>query len=204
MAGIDKTYTDSYENYKMFKVWADSQSVKFFNGHVENIGDYVWQLEENDFQHGEIPIMNSQTWLDVYLLQHCKSQFVLDRLNEVYGESTIKDFKQHKLWTQPSNEYRPYRQIKIKCCESSNFPLHNHVYDGKMRWWVQSQNGYLYHEKSKTWVSPDSLYPSNTNTAHIKSIKGVVRHLRKQYLPKGISFRIIGRYVGEEYVAQIK
>lgn len=40
----------------------------------------------------------------------------------------------------------------------------------------------------------------NTNTAHIKSIKGVVRHLRKQYLPKGVTFNLIGRYVGEEYL----
>ena len=31
MAGIDKTYTDSYTDYKEFKDWADTQKLKFFD-----------------------------------------------------------------------------------------------------------------------------------------------------------------------------
>lgn len=47
-------------------------------------------------------------------------------------------------------------------------------------------------------------YPHNTNTAHISSVKGIIRHLRKQYLPTGLKFTLIGRYVGEEYEVTIK
>jgi hypothetical protein len=35
----------------------------------------------------------------------------------------------------------------------------------------------------------------DTNTAHITSIKALIRHLRKQYLPKGITFTLSGRYI---------
>ena len=30
--------------------------------------------------------MNTPTWLDIYLIQNCKSQFVLDRMKVVYGK----------------------------------------------------------------------------------------------------------------------
>lgn len=33
--------------------------------------------------------------------------------------------------------------------------------------------------------------------------KALVRHLRNQYLPKGVVFTISGRYVGEEYIAMV-
>jgi len=66
---------------------------------------------------------------------------------------------------------------------------------------VQCKDNFWYNSDTKTWVNVDSFYPSNTNTAHITSTKALVRHLRKQYLPKGITFTISGRYVGEEYVA---
>ena len=72
MAGIDKTYTNSYKDYKEFKEWADKQIIIFFNGHKECIGDWVWNYTEENFSNGEIPIMNTPTWLDIYLIQNCK------------------------------------------------------------------------------------------------------------------------------------
>ena len=32
MAGIDKTYTDSYADYREFKDWADGHHLTFFDG----------------------------------------------------------------------------------------------------------------------------------------------------------------------------
>ena len=49
MAAIDKSYTDSHKEYKEFKDWATSQTVTFFDGHKECVGDYVRNLEEKDF-----------------------------------------------------------------------------------------------------------------------------------------------------------
>ena len=64
MAAIDKTYTNSYQEYKEFKDWATTQTVTFFDGYKECVGDYVRNLEEKDFEYGEIPIMNTPTWLE--------------------------------------------------------------------------------------------------------------------------------------------
>jgi len=37
-----------------------------------------------------------------------------------------------------------------------------------------------------------------------KSIKGLIRKLRKSYLPAGIEFRLRGSYVGQDYIIRIK
>lgn len=203
MAGIDKTYTDSFKEYKEFKTWADNQVLMFFDGHKECIGDWVWNYEKEDFSNGEIPIMNTPTWLDIYLIQNCKSDFVLERMKSVYGEDSYKDFKLIDLTAKPPKEYQQNRKIKIKRYNRSNFPLHEKPYGGKTKWWLQCNDDFLYNDETKTWTSYDSHYPHNTNTAHITSIKALVRHLRKQYLPKGIVFTINGRYVGEEYLVQV-
>lgn len=203
MAGIDKTYTDSYEEYKEFKSWADSQVLTFFNGHKECIGQWVWNHEKDDFLNGEIPIMNTPTWLDIYLIQNCKSDFVLESMKNVYNEDSYKEFQTIDLTAKPSEEYQQNRRIKIKRYDRSEFPLHKKPYGGKTKWRLQCDDVFWYHDKTKTWTSYNSYYPHNTNTAHITSTKAVVRHLRKQYLPKGVVFKMFGRYIGETYLVQV-
>ena len=200
MAGIDKTYTDSYEDYKEFKNWADKQILTFFNGFRVRIGDWVWDYESEDFSNGEIPIMNTPTWLDIYLIQNCKSDFVLDRMKSVYDEESYKYFQTIDLTSPPSGDFKQNRKITIKNSKRTKFPLHKTPYGGKTKWWLQCNDNFGYCDETKIWSSCDNYYPRNTDTAHIKSIKGVVRHLRKQYLPKGITFSLSGRYVGEDYL----
>lgn len=151
----------------------------------------------------ELPIMNTPTWLDVYLIQNCKSEFVLNRMKEVYKDKTYQEFKTIDLTAAPPDDFKRNRKIRIKKTESTRFPIHNKPYDGKTSWWIQSNDNFTYCEETGVWSSYNNYYPYNTNTSIIKSMKGIVRHLRKQYLPKGISFRIIGRYQGEEYIASI-
>lgn len=202
MAGIDKTYTDSYEEYKEFKDWADSQVLEFFDGHKVCIGNRVWKYEKEDFSDGELPIMNTPTWLDIYLIQNCKSKFVLDRMKGVYGKEEYNKFKTVDLKAKPKG-FEQNRKIVIKRNKHTRFPLHNKPYSGTKKWWLQSNDGFWYNDETKRWVSRDMYYPHSTNTVHITSVKSLVRHLRKQYLPKGIKFTIMGRYVGEEYSVHI-
>lgn len=202
MAGIDKTYTDSYIEYKKFKTWADTQYLTFFNGYKVCIGNYVWIRDEIDFSHGEIPIMNTPTWIDIYLIQNCNIPFVLERMKDVYNDETYKEFSSVDLTAYPPNDFKQNRRIVIKNKNNTKFPLHSKPYGKKIAWWLQSNNKFGYHEESKTWTKR-GIYPSNTNTAHISSIKSLIRHLRKQYLPKGVSFTISGIYVGEEYLVCI-
>ena len=203
MAGIDKTYTDSYKEYKEFKDWADKQIVVFYDGYKKCVGDWVWNYEKSDFSNGEIPIMNTPTWLDIYLTQNCKSDFVLERIKSVYGEDSFEKFKTIDITERPPKEFQQNRKIKIKRYNRSKFTLHKKPYGGKTKWWLQCNDGFWYNDETKTWASEISYYPANTNTANITSIKAIVRHLRNQYLPKGISFTMFGRYIGEDYLVQI-
>lgn len=203
MASIDKTYTDSYEEYKQFKDWADKQVLTFYNGHNVCIGNYIWTLVKEDFLNGKMPIMNTATWLDVYLIQNCKSQFVLNRMKEVYGEDEYNKFKTIDLTARPSDDFQQNRKIIIRKTHRSKFPLHNKPYGKNAKWHLWCQENFWYDEDSKIWSTFDSFYPYNTNTADITSIKALVRHLRKQYLPKDITFIISGNYVGEDYLVYI-
>jgi hypothetical protein len=204
MAGIDKTYTNSYRDYKEFKEWANTQTVTFFNGYKEYIGNWVWDYKEEDFLNEEIPIMNTPTWLDIYLIQNCKSQFVLERMKTVYNKATYQKFTTVDLTTKPPKEFKQNRKITIKTNNKSKFPIHSKPYGSKTKWWLQCNGDFWYHDETRMWVNNNTYYPHNTDTALISSIKSVIRHLRKQYLPKGIVFTISGRYVGEEYSIYIQ
>lgn len=203
MASIDKTYTSSYVDYVEFKDWANKQIVTFFNGHKGCIGDYVWDYNEDDFSNGEIPIMNTPTWVDIYLIQNCNIGFIINRMKFAYGKS----FDELKANCDPfgiPDDYKQNRKIVIKCIAGrTKYPIHSAPYGGKMNWWLQCSD-WRFCTESLTWTSNDTNYPSGSNTAHVSSIKALVRLLRKQCLPKGLEFNLIGRYIGEDYLIKIK
>lgn len=203
MAGIDKTYTTSYVEYKKLKDWADKQIVTFFDGYTQCIGDYVWSYDKNTFDGREIPVMNTPEWLDMYLIQKCKLEFVLSRMKDVYAEDSYNKAKFVDFKKIPEN-YKKNRKVKItKTIGITKYPIHNKPYGGYRSWWIQCKDDFNYNDNTKVWSSWDTYYPTYSNTSHIKSLKGVVRHFRKQYLPEGVVFTISGRYVGEEYTATI-
>lgn len=204
MAGIDKTYTDSYLEYKEFKDWVDTQYLTFYNGHKVRIGDYVYDRDEDDFDGREVPIMNTPSWIDVYLIQNCKSKFVLDRLKDVYNKDTYNEFLSVDLAGRPPSSFQQNRKVKIVPNDKTRYPIHDKPFSKNKTWWVQSYNEFWYNSETKTWARIEDYYPTDTNTAYFKSIKALVRHLRKQYLPSGIKFIVMGRFTGEEYDVVIK
>lgn len=206
MAGIYKIYTDSYKDYIEFKTWADKQKLTFFDGFTVCIGESVCDLKEEYFSDGEIPIMNTSTWMDIYLIQNCKSKFVLDRMKVVYGNDIFKKYQTFDLTAKPNDDFKQNRKIIIKPAENCKFPFKKKMFRksiSKNKWFVQCDAKFWYNDETKRWISRDTPYPHNTNTAYISSTKALIRHLRKQYLPKGITFSINGRYVGERYIALI-
>lgn len=202
MAGIDKTYTDSYKDYKEFKDWANKQIVTFFDGHQVCIGNWVYYYEESDFDGSELPIMNTPFWLDAYLVQHCKIPFVLENMYGVYDDKTIEEYLSRDF-TQIPKSYKRKRKIIVENIEDrTKFPKHDKPYKDGFKWWVQNNEDLWYNENTKQWARL-GFYPTNTNTAHVGSIRGIKRHLRSSYLPPNASFTISGRYVGETYRVRV-
>lgn len=197
MAGIDKTYTDNYQEYREFKDWADDQVITFFNGHKECIGDWVYSLEEGDFTGLEIPIMNTPTWVDAYLIQNCPFEFVQDRMRGVYG--TYYDVLKAAAFDLPP-DYKQNRKVTIHRMKGG-YPVCRKPFRCK-KWWLQGSKFY-YDDSTNTWVSDAVLYPSNTDTAFVGSLKALVRHLRKQYLPAGAVFTLSGRFLPDRYIVKI-
>ena len=123
-------------------------------------------------------------------------------MKEVYDEKSYKEFQSIDLTANPPQEFQQNRKISIVKTHETKYALHSKAYNG-YKWLLQcNDDSFWYNDNTKVWANWN-YYPHNTNTADLTSIKAVVRHLRKQYLPKGITFRLIGRYVGEEYLIRI-
>lgn len=197
MAGIDKTYTDSWKEYSEFVEWARGKQILFLNKYKISISEYIYDLEEEDFTQ-ERPIMNTPTWLDTYLIQNCPCEFVQNRMKQVYGKSYDK-LLNCKFPTEINPEYKQNRKIVIRRTNRTKFPIHNKVFGGKWKWWIQCDSSWNYNEEWNLWANRDSLIPTYSNTMHSKTLKSAIRNLRKQYLPAGLKFLLSGRYIGEEY-----
>ena len=209
MASIDKTYTNSYAEYISLVEWANGKTVTFFDGLKKEIPPYIRKYNESDFNGNHLPIMNTPTWMDIYLIQNCKIQFVIDRMKEVYSAKTIFEYYNVDLSAPPPSEYKQNRKIVIKRNTQSKFKIHSKPYsfrNRKVLWNVTSIFWYFqYNSKSKKWINTELChYPTTTNMAHYTSIKAIIRALRKQYLPSGITFHMSGRYIGEDYTIYVR
>lgn len=211
MASIDKIYAN-FKEYQSLLDWAKGKEVTFFDGSSKKIEDYVYDhWDENDFKEVDRPVMNTPTWLDSYLIKHCPLSFVIERMKEVYDEEDYSMLEKLNLTAFPEGLQRG-RKVKIETHSRSRFPIHNVPFKSsrgkaksrKVKWWLQCDNrNYWYNDGTKVWTDY-KLYPANTNTSLHKSLKSLVRFLRKQYLPAGIEFIVSGRYVGEEYKIKVK
>lgn len=201
MASIDKTYTDSFKEYKELKDWAREKTIVFNKKQKVNVSDYIYDWEEEDFS-SECPVMNTPTSVDAFLIQKCPLKFVQDRLKGVYDRKTFKELKNLQFPILLPEDYKQDRKITIS---KSKAPLYNKGITSHGWWWLQSNNSkWMFDNKNKVWINRDLHLPNNTNTSHHKTVKSLVRFLRSQYLPSGLEFRLIGRYVGEEFTIKIK
>jgi hypothetical protein len=203
MAGIDKTYTSSWKEYKELVDWARGKTIDFKYGKKTvkmPISNAIYEWNEEDFTR-ERPVLNTATWEDKYLIENCPCQFVIDRLKQVYHRGYLDTIQYNVI----PEDFKTNRKISIVRGKDTRFPLSNKGLFSRGWWWVQADWGekLTYSKELDAWVIPDT-FPSNTNTMDAKTVKSIVRRLRKMYLPSGVTFRLIGRYVGEYYLIKVK
>ena len=102
MAAIDKTYVDSWEEYKEIRDWAIKTNVIYPNGDIgSKMINWVYfpYLTEGDFKEDkEYVLWNTSEIVDMFLYKHCPFELVQERLKEQYSDLSYLD-------REPINEH---------------------------------------------------------------------------------------------------
>lgn len=186
MSSIDKTYTDSYKDYAEFVEWSRDKTVVFWTGLQERVSSYIYHYDDIKT---EVPIMNSPLWLDAFLLKHCPVKFVTDRIREVYSVLP------YNFSFDKPDDCKQNRRVKI-------IPLTTKtVYNRPVEGYYRLESEYMtYNDVVKAWTKINT-HPCTFPFSKHKTIKSLVRFLRKQYLPV-TEFELNSRY-GEKYLVKI-
>ena len=218
MASIDKTYTNSWEDYCSLVEWCKGKSFALKNGDIIRPSNYIYKWDEENFDgKKELPIWNTPTYLDIWLIRNCPLAFIQDRLKEQYGGGWSKEaFTSHNdedMYHQILNYTSPYDTYKRIGSHrfSIKYKINNKFKDDDLTWWIDIlELGWWYNEKHNAWYHDDEALPISSNVAHFNgniSKRKLARIIKKWNLPKGTKIRFRGdykRYIQKEFVATIK
>lgn len=211
MAAIDKTYVSTYEDWKRVVDWARTAEFTCPNGTKLKVINHCYypdmseaEVKEWLCEQREVPVMNTSYSMDYYLIKYCPLDIVQNQLRQMYGEQydNIKNGKSRfdtftrkrkigtkvvlKKWKKHTNQ----NYVSGRCFWVS--AMHN----GELLWWSDAINRFI-------WT--DELGIRNSSQfLGCKSIKALIRRLRKMELPKGAVVCATGRYVYEKWEFVIK
>lgn len=215
MAGIDKTYTNSYKDYIDLINWARKYTFTCPNGTIVDISKSIYNWTEEDFikatdEGYSLPIMNTSSSTDYFLIKCCPLQFVQDRMKDVYDD----EYDEIKNNISPYDTFSKEGKYGTHCklISSPKKPFRNNRPLNIKQWWVdiilpESFDGYLWYLVSyNKWVWPYELHGNTTDISsggwfekRFKTRKAIERHICKWKLPKGTIVQVCGKYINEEY-----
>lgn len=180
MAGIDKTYLTSYDDYKKVIDWCRDKSFKLSNGQVIYPSDFIyypditkeeWDENEKTFkqkypdeQYDKI-LWNTPTYFDIWLIRNCPFDFIQNRLKEQYGGGWSKTaFTDHNesLYEQIKNGTSPYdtyvrpktgKKIKIERILGTPFRDSNMCWHIETPYWIKGKRS---NNKDSMWYNEDT------------------------------------------------
>lgn len=243
------TVTDDFGNtFKpIIMLWHNEEADfnEWRNNLIEDIkknyekGSYKWEVENgymtqeeydnfNPEDHVSIPVMNTPTWFDIWLIRNCPITWIQDNLRSQYGggwsKTAFTDYNDEDLYEQIKNKVSPYDTFKrnglgrnIHVNKNSfpilskkgfkNFSYHFEVTfpDGTTGWYKEDEDYWAHDLECKMttgWTS---------SSAHRKfsgKPKVMFRLLQKWDLPAGTTVRVtefcIGKYSGRRYSSTYK
>jgi hypothetical protein len=208
MAAIDKTYLADYSVYQDFLNWAKKTTYTCPNGLKFRVYDYVYpDCPKEAMDKGPCPILNSPQSLDYFLIKYCPFTFIQERMEEVYdkeyidsvrnGTSEYDTFKYPEISTHFKIVKRGYAFKSKNYLWKLYFRVHCKQY-----FWIRATLGdsYLYYNKYiNRFILPEELgYWTCSSAYKTKTIKALIRSLRKMKIPKGAIIEANGRYDGEK------
>ena len=203
MAGIDKTYLNTYQEYIEVLEWCNKVgTITDEYGNTFNPKDFMnCDLKEADFFSGMV-LWNTPTWFDLYLIRNCPVKVIQERLHEQYSDEFIEKVLNH------TSEYDKFKRNGLgrnlrasvfkkptyKCCDNW--------------WWIEIKGDWCYNEYTNEWVHEAECKEWTTNVCTKYrgklSIRKIMRILRRWNLPKGLTVSIRGTYVGQEWILKTK
>lgn len=194
----------TYEQYLKFQEWASKQQITFFNGYTVSLSDWFHFRGKEDYREYVNCFRNTAIWLDSYIIQNCPYPFVIDSLlaTDTSCPEYIERIKSMDITRLPS-DYKKNRKIVISRTKNTTCTLKNRTYQ-KRKWLLECSSDLSYNSDTKVWANNTYYYAPCSGDFIGNTIRSVVRHLRKQHLPKGATFNLIGSCLGEKYLITIK
>lgn len=219
MAGIDKIYVSNWQDFCEVRDYFRSTVYDCANGTKCRLINYLYEYDENDitpdFFDGRksIPVTNTPYGVDYLLHKYCPIKVVQEYLQHHYFDQYWDEFEK---WDRNGG-------TKVKMLECSKWGKLNKPFKfhQKALWfvWVETP---VYCEEYGEFISEHPTYYSNVNEwvydkdltfyevenswygCKFKTIKSVIRNIRKWKLPKGSIVGVHGRYQGEHYKFVVK
>ena len=218
MAGIDKTYTSSWEEYRSLVEWCKDKSFVLKNGDVIRPIKYIYKWEEEDFDgEREIPVWNTPTYLDIWLIRNCPLEFIQERLKEQYGGGWSKTaFTEHNdddMYYKILTHTSPYDTFQRNGSHRFyvHYVLNNKFKDDDLVWWIDIRGcGWWYNEKHKMWYHDDEALPISSSCAHYRgniSKRKLARMIKRWNLPIGTQVLFKGdykRHIQKQFIVTIR
>lgn len=214
MAAIDKTYTSSWEEYQEVMKWVKENKFTCPNGMIIDPLNYCYLWKEEDFKdQKELPIMNTSFSLDYFLIRECPLELVQKRMRYVYDSEEFQNIKDGV--SRYDTFIRPTPGKKLRMIKDSKF--HNRkpysFYNSRVNKKITRVSISVYLGEKSLWYNEDYDYflledelgiiQSSGVTLRCRSLKAILRRIKKWKLPKGCEVRVCGRYVGEEWIYKV-
>lgn len=220
MAGIDKTWCQSYAEFDEFKHWAINNKFKTPYGEIIDFTRCMYSFDRTPEELMEelkncrsILVMNTSLVEDYYLIKYCDIPFVQSRMKSVYSAEEYESIK------NGTSEFDTFNRnsiagTRVKCIQESEFGKKDFLYKRKGRkfmidhWIEAASTDYRlwYNENLNHWIIYGrELEYHDSNVCHkpIKSRKALIRQIRNWKLPKGSIVRWTGCYYSDQIKFEI-
>lgn len=252
MAGIDKTYISDYQQFTQVRDWCKDKKVELKNGLVYNAIDFLMypDMTEDEFnswkdeliqrhiktynesreeaeKYFEIPLWNTPTYFDIWLIRNCPIDFIQERLKYQYGA----EYNQIKNYRSEHDTYQRNglgKNFHYKVIEKPNWkPRYNFIYtdrhgnkkvykESRKSWWFVelrelSGNDIMWeaNQDYDYWTNWIEALPFTSNMMDIRkkknlNIHSIIRMIKHWDLPANTQVKVVNRYFNYGWVINIK
>lgn len=223
MAGIDKIYVNNWKDFCEVRDYFMNTEFVGINGTKCVLKNYMYDVEHitEDYFDGEreVPVTNTPCKVDYYLAMYCPVKAVQEYLDRAYKGN----WRNVDYWSDYT-KFNRNSGSKIKVIKYPKFGKINKALNQRFGWHIKvyttrkiyddySRNYFkyddhpIYYKDTNQWIYDNELeFPidKSWDLCNYKTIKSLIRNIRKWKLPKGSIVTAHGRYIGDEYEFLIK